>query len=64
MSDYGATNAIRITSLCEEIKDNVVNHGTEDKIRMLALEILYLNEVTRQLRYQEKRTVTHENYSI
>ena len=44
----------RICELCEAIKRYSTVGGKHDKIRLWAYEILHLNEMDRNLRYEEK----------
>lgn len=51
----------RICDLCEAIKRYSTAGGKHDKIKLWALEILQLNEMDRNLRYEEKRKVWKED---
>ena len=51
----------RICELCEAIKRYSTVGGKHDKIRLWAYEILHLNEMDRNLRYEKKRKVWAEN---
>ena len=51
----------RICELCEAIKRYSTVDGKHDKIKLWAYEILQLNEMDRNLRYEEKRKVWKED---
>ena len=51
----------RICALCEAIKRYSTAGGKHDKIKLWAYEILQLNEMDRNLRYEEKRKVWKED---
>ena len=51
----------RICELCEAIKRYSTAGGKHDKIKLWAYEILQLNEMDRNLRYEEKRKVWKED---
>lgn len=56
-ASYYVYISARICELCEAIKRYSTVDGKHDKIRLWAYEILHLNEMDRNLRYEEKRKV-------
>ena len=60
-SPWYVNTSARICELCEAIKRYSTEADQHDKIKLWCKEILMLNEMDRELRYEEKRKVWKED---
>jgi len=61
-SPYYVSISARICELCEAIKTYSTISDKHDKIKLWCKEIMLLNEVDRNLRYEEKQKVWAEDH--
>ena len=60
-SPYYVNISARICDLCDAIKRHATGTGTHNKVLLWAKEIIYLNEMDRSLKHDEKQRTWVEN---